>query len=84
MGKMDVHFSSKSDSWETPQDFFDRLNDEFSFELDVCADEFNAKCLAYFSKKYDRLKQDWRGVCWMNPPYGRGIGKWVKKHTKSH
>lgn len=83
MGKMDVHFSSKSDSWETPQDFFDKLNDEFKFELDVCADEFNAKCLAYFSKKYDGLKQDWTGACWMNPPYGREIGKWVQKAYES-
>lgn len=33
----DVMFSSKTDLWETPQEFFDRLNDEFGFDLDVCA-----------------------------------------------
>ena len=31
-----------------------------------------------------RLKQDWSGVCWCNPPYGRQIGKWVEKAAKSH
>ena len=25
------------------------------------------------------LLEDWVGRCWMNPPYGRGIGKWVQK-----
>ena len=67
----------------TPQEFFDKLNDEFNFDLDVCADEFNAKCLAYFSKKYDGLKQEWHGVCWMNPPYGREISAWMRKANES-
>lgn len=39
-----VHFSSKSDLWETPQDFFDRLDAEFHFATDVCALPTNAKC----------------------------------------
>ena len=78
-----VHFSSKTDLWATPQDFFDKLNDEFSFETDVCANEGNAKCLNYFSAEQDGLKQAWRGVCWMNPPYGRAIKRWVKKAYES-
>lgn len=52
-------FSSKSDDWATPQDFFDKLNEEFNFQLDVCADESNAKCARYFSKKQDGLAQSW-------------------------
>lgn len=40
----DVMFSSKTDLWETPREFFDRLNDEFSFNLDACALPENAKC----------------------------------------
>lgn len=36
-------FSSKTDKWETPQDFFDELNREFGFSLDVCALPGNAK-----------------------------------------
>lgn len=75
-------FTSNTDLWETPQDFFDKLNDEFQFELDVCAIESNAKCTRYISPEVDALKQEWHKiakVCWMNPPYGREIGKWVKK-----
>lgn len=63
-------FSSNNDSWETPKGLFDKLNAEFNFELDVCATADNAKCKKYFTKELDGLKQEWEGVCWMNPPYG--------------
>lgn len=74
-----VMFSSKTDDWETPQDLFDKLNQEFEFNLDVCATRENRKCRNFYAKELDGLKQDWHGVCWMNPPYGREIGKWIKK-----
>ena len=74
-----VHFSSQTDLWATPQDFFDMLNAEFCFETDVCANEENAKCHIYFNAEQDGLKQSWEGVCWMNPPYGREIGRWMAK-----
>jgi DNA N-6-adenine-methyltransferase (Dam). len=76
---IEVHFSSETDEWPTPQDFFDRLNEEFGFELDVCATPENAKCPHYFTKRENGLLQKWTGVCWMNPPYGREIGQWVQK-----
>lgn len=72
-------FSSKTDLWETPQAFFDCLNSEFNFDIDVCATSENAKCNTFFTKEQDGLTQPWRGVCWCNPPYGREIGKWVQK-----
>lgn len=75
----EVMFSGKTDLWETPQDFFEKLDREFGFELDVCALPENAKCSRYFSPMDDGLEQDWTGVCWCNPPYGREIEKWVKK-----
>lgn len=37
-------YTSTTDLWETPQDFFDGLDTEFCFELDVCALPENAKC----------------------------------------
>ncbi len=77
--KMAVHFSSETDEWPTPQDFFDRLNEEFGFNLDVCATPENAKCPRYFTKRENGLLQKWTGICWMNPPYGREIGQWVQK-----
>lgn len=75
----DVMFSSKTDQWATPQDFFDKLNEEFRFTLDVCADPDNAKCEQFYTKEQDGLSQPWTGVCWCNPPYGREIGSWVRK-----
>lgn len=72
--------TSATDEWATPEELFEVLNKEFHFTLDVCADETNHKVQAYFDKAQDGLKQDWgTNVCWMNPPYGRVIGQWVKK-----
>lgn len=73
----DVMFSSKTDLWETPQSFFDELDREFHFDLDVCALPENAKCVRYYTPEQDGLSQPWKGVCWCNPPYGRKIGSWV-------
>lgn len=76
----DVMFSSKTDVWATPQEFYDKLNDEFHFTLDPCADESNHKCDKYFTEKQDGLLQDWGGnIVFCNPPYGKVIGDWVKK-----
>jgi phage N-6-adenine-methyltransferase len=76
-----VMFSSKTDEWETPQELFDELNKEFQFDLDVCATNMNTKCAVWYDKESDGLSRNWHytGKCWMNPPYGRQIGKWVKK-----
>ena len=74
-----IHFSSASDMWETPQDFFDALNSEFHFTLDVCATPENAKCEKFYTPAQDGLKHPWSGRVWMNPPYGREIGAWMKK-----
>lgn len=74
-----VHFSSKSNEWTTPQDFFDMLNDEFAFTLDAAATSENAKCVNYYDVETDALSQCWRGTVWLNPPYGRKIGKWIRK-----
>ena len=76
-------FSSKTDLWATPQEFYDRLNRVFRFEVDVCALPENAKCQRFFSPDDDGLSQDWKGTCWMNPPYGRDIAAWVKKAYES-
>lgn len=80
---MAVHYSSATDLWATPQDFFDGLNAEFGFTLDVCATPDNTKCADYFTAEQDGLAQDWRGVCWMNPPYGRAIKEWMRKAYES-
>ena len=78
-----VHFASSNNNWATPQRFFDKLNEEFHFELDACATSENAKCKKYYSPEADGLKQEWKGICWMNPPYGRGISRWIRKAYES-
>ena len=75
--------SSKSNEWETPQDLFDELDAEFHFTLDPCATKDNAKCEKFYTKEDDGLFKKWSGgIVFMNPPYGREIGKWIKKAYK--
>ena len=80
---MKVHFSSKTDMWATPQAFFDKYDAVYNFELDVWATKENAKREKYFTEEDDGLAQEWTGVCWMNPPYGREIIHWMKKAYES-
>lgn len=73
-------FSSKTDEWETPQYLYDELNREFHFDLDPCATDENHKCAEYFTREDDGLQKNWGGRCvYCNPPYGRQIGKWIRK-----
>ena len=77
-------FSSETGEWETPQDLFNELNNEFNFGWDLAATKENAKCKYFFTKEQDALGKDWFMIksawaLWCNPPYGRDIGKWVKK-----
>ena len=78
-----IHFSSKTDLWATPQKFFDKYNALYGFSLDVCANKDNAKCSKFFSIENNGLEQEWSGSCWMNPPYGREIIHWMKKAYES-
>jgi len=80
---MNVHFSSATNLHATPQEFYDKLNAEFHFSLDVCATSENAKCETYYTKQDDGLAQTWRGNVWMNPPYGREIFRWMEKANEA-
>ena len=73
-----VHFSSEKQTWETPQDFFDKVNDIFNFTLDACAEDNTAKVSNYFTVEDDALTKEWKGVVWCNPPYGREQVKFVE------
>jgi len=83
-----VGFSSTAAEWDTPQAFYDKLNQQFEFTLDPCATAANAKCKKYFTEKDNGLFQDWGGHrVFVNPPYGRNIGAWIKKayeESKKH
>lgn len=78
-----VMYSSATDEWATPQDLFDSLDREFQFTLDPCANELNHKCERYYSRADDGLSKNWGGQSvFCNPPYGRQIGKWVRKASE--
>ncbi len=78
-------FTSNKTDWETPQWLFDKLDKEFNFDADVCASRENSKCHYYITEKNNCLMDDWsvpfsqRPISFMNPPYGRQIGKFIQK-----
>ena len=78
-----VHFSSQDQTWSTPQDFYDELNKEFNFTLDPCCSKETAKCEKFYTEETDGLAYSWDGeTVFMNPPYGRVIGHWIKKASQ--
>ena len=87
MGRInDSWYTTGRDYWETPQDLFDKLNDEFHFTLDPCATPTSAKCSKYYTEEEDGLIQSWAGhTVFCNPPYSRtakgnpGQAAWIKK-----
>ena len=74
-----IHFKSNIQTWETPLDFFSKLDQLFSFTLDACASSDNAKVGNYYTVEQNALEQDWQGVVWCNPPYGREQVKFIQK-----
>ena len=73
-------YSSRSEEWPTPSEFFARLDAEFGFTLDPCATPNNAKCPLFFTRQQNGLRQDWgQHVVFCNPPYGKQISAWVEK-----
>ncbi len=81
---LDAATSSRTDDWSTDPELFARLDREFGpFEMDVCASPENHKCPVYFTTDDDGLQQQWVGRVWMNPPYGRGIDRWMRKAAQA-
>ena len=77
---MQVHFSSKSNEWNTPDDLYNTLDNEFNFTLDPCTNGLNNKCNKFYTEKENGLIQDWsKDIVFMNPPYGRQISQWIEK-----
>lgn len=73
-------FSSNKDDWETPQSFYEQLNNEFHFTLDAAANNQNHKCDRYYTEQDSAFDHEWNNeTVFCNPPYGRQIKKWVRK-----
>jgi phage N-6-adenine-methyltransferase len=82
-GQLAGLLASGREGWGTPPDLFAALDREFGFTLDACASAENATCARYYSREDDGLAQPWAGVVFCNPPYGREIGRWVRKAAES-
>jgi phage N-6-adenine-methyltransferase len=72
-------FTSKTYEWTTPKWLFDELSKDFDFDCDVCANDYNSLCKYYFTEENTCLDKTWHKTNFMNPPYGYGIGKFIKK-----
>ena len=79
MANFHTRFKSNTIEWETPDSLYHPLDCEFKFTLDVAATKANAKCNKFWTKEENGLIMPWDGVCWMNPPYGRDVPKWLKR-----
>ena len=79
---MEVGHSSASDDWPTPQWIVDQAAREFGpFSLDPASTRDNAKAPYHL---VDGLREPWLANyqpsrVWLNPPYGRTIGAWMRK-----
>ena len=93
-GKDSVLFSKSSNDWSTPQWLFDKLDDEFHFDVDAAATEENSKCFFFFGDALERpwFEGDDLELCnelkecgisiatkfFLNPPYSK-IAAFMKK-----
>lgn len=71
--------STTTDDWITPQWLIARLG---LFDLDPCASPTQPWPCAkneFRLPKDDGLEKDWTGEVWLNPPYGKQTGKWLKR-----
>lgn len=59
-----------SDEWKTPQWLFDQLDEEFNFDVDLCATAENTKCARYCKDIFcTDLRMSAGHAGFMNPPY---------------
>lgn len=79
-------YSSNRSDWETPKKLFDDLNEKFGpFTLDPASSDLNAKTVKHYTVEDNGLSKSWEGEnVFVNPPYGRKIGDWVRKSFEEH
>ena len=75
-----VHEAAVGNSveWYTPKSVFDAL--DVWFDLDVCSpgvDKTWVPAWNALTPMEDGLTSPWCGFVWCNPPYGKGIDKWI-------
>lgn len=62
------------DLWETKQELFDKLNAQYNFTFDCCANATNRKT-QFFTGTFQIMgKTDLQNaMCWMNPPFSKAL-----------
>lgn len=78
--------------WQTPPELLRLLEREFGeWGLDAAADQNNTVAARYLTGPCTGKADCWCGLCahwwdvstgdwvWLNPPYGRGLDRWVAK-----
>lgn len=70
---------SHRDEWVVPTALFGLLDDEFGFDIDLCATDASARSARYYDKGRDAFEYDWRGVCWLHPPANRHLARWMAR-----
>ena len=64
--------------WETPRVVFNALDKEFWFSLDGAASETNNQCPRYYDEAANAfVHRPLSEAVFINPPYGRGLDKWI-------
>lgn len=71
MKKFKGLMTSLSPHWATPKGLYDTLFQEFNFDFDPCP--------LCDNPSYDGLSCRWGNRNYINPPYGRSIGLWIKR-----
>ena len=77
----DVTDEFDRDTYETPMNVFNYFNDQYDFDVDICAQDHTAKCANYLTKEQDALSKSWcfeGDRIWCNPPYS-DIKPWIEK-----
>lgn len=66
--------------WYTPSYILDKVYNVFPVSTDPCSNkDKTVNAGTYYMKDDDGLSQSWFGNVYLNPPYGRAIGRWVTK-----
>lgn len=80
IGEARIQTNHKSCEWYTPKFIFDLL--QMQFDLDPCSPH-DMESFVPATTKYtifdDGLSKKWAGEVWLNPPYGRKTGFWMKR-----
>ncbi|MDR3638209.1 MAG: DNA N-6-adenine-methyltransferase [Isosphaeraceae bacterium] len=81
-GRLDPLMTSDSPEWYSPRHVVEaaRIALGGCIALDPCAEPARSvPAVRHFTAAEDGLNHQWVGAAYVNPPYGRTIGEWIRK-----